>query len=81
MSELAKAGLEQLVDVVDTTSKTALIAIDATKDAAAATGIATINVADKTLDVAIDEAEKLRQEYITALRRITTAVAEAVPTA
>lgn len=80
MSDIAKAGLSQLVDVVDTTSKSALVAVDATKDAVAATGVAAINVGQKTLDVAIDEAEKLRQQYIDSLRQIVDAVAGAVPT-
>lgn len=79
MSDLAKAGLHQLIDVVENTTAAVPVAIDATKDAAAATLTAVVTVGDKTLDAALEEAEILRQQYITSLRRIADAVAGAIP--
>lgn len=79
MGQFSEAGLVQLVDVVDVTSKAGLEAVDATKDAVAATGHAAINVGDKTIDVAIDEAEKLRASYVDSLRRIAQALSSVSP--
>jgi GTP cyclohydrolase III len=75
MGNIAQAGLDQLVDVVDNTSAAAIVAVQATVDAAAATATAAINVGDKTLDVALEEAEGLRAQYVASLRKITDAVA------
>ena len=79
MAGMAKAGLTQLVDVVDHTTGAFVVAVDATKDAGAATAKAVINVGDKTLDAALAETETLRQQYIASIRRIADALGDAIP--
>jgi hypothetical protein len=79
MGQLAKAGLTQLVDVVDTSTAAFIEAVDATKDAGAASAQAAINVGDKTLETAIDEAKKLREQYMASIRRIANALGDALP--
>ena len=79
MSDLAKAGVNQLVDVVDTTSKAALVALQETENAAVATVEGVINVGDATFDAALQEAESLRQQYVASLRKIAAAVTDIVP--
>ena len=79
MSNLAKAGMTQLLDVVDNTTKAAVTAVDATKDAGVAVGTAVVNVGDKTLEAALEEAEDLRKKFMDSMRRIADAVAGAIP--
>lgn len=71
---VANAGLSQLIDVVDQTSKAGLEAIVALEDAGVTAVQGATNVADKTFDATAEEVEKTRAAFMTALRKFADAV-------
>lgn len=71
---IASAGIDQLVNVVDDTSKQALVAVGALEDAALAAGQGALNVGDKSFDAAMVEVENTRSAFIKALREIAKTV-------
>lgn len=79
MSELAKAGLTQVIDLADGATAAVSTTIDATLVAGRVTADAVVDTLGDSLDNALDNAERLRQEYILQIRRIANAVADAIP--
>lgn len=80
MSDLAKAGVDQLISVADTTIDAAITAVEATKDVAQAGGQAVVNVSGRTADVMIDELRKLKAQLVESLTKTADAVTDAIPT-
>lgn len=78
MSELAKAGVNGLVDVAVGAVDAAIVAIEETKDVAVATGQAVINIGDKTADVMLGELKALRTQLADSLKSTAGAVTDAV---
>jgi hypothetical protein len=71
---IAGAGINQVIDVADQTTKKALEAVQALEDAAVVAGVGVINVGDATFDSAMLEVEKTRAALIVALRKVAAAV-------
>ena len=71
---IASAGINELIDVVDNTSKKALEAVQSLEDAAVVAGQGVLNVGDATFDAAMKEVENTRAAFIAALRKTAEAV-------
>ena len=71
---IAGAGIDQIIDAADQTTKKALDAVQALEDAAVTAGVGVINVGDATFDAAMVEVEKTRAALIVALRKVASAV-------
>jgi autotransporter adhesin len=74
ISAVADAGVSQLIDIADQTSKAALEAVVALEDAAVATVQGGVNVADTSFDAVAGEVETARQAWMVALRKAADAV-------
>jgi hypothetical protein len=74
ISAVADAGVSQLIDIADQTSKAALEAVVALEDAAVVTIHGGVNAADKSFDAVAGEVETARAAWMAALRKAAAAV-------
>lgn len=78
MSDLAKAGVDQLVDVVDKASAAVVASLSATNDALqGAIGIG-VHAEDATIKAAIADAEAARVLFIESIKKIADSVTTAL---
>jgi len=80
MSELAKAGLTQIVDVADKAVEAAIVAIEATLDTAEAAAVGAITVGEESADSALAQLRTLKDTLVANLKKTTAAVADVIPT-
>lgn len=74
MSTVISAGINDIIDVADVTTKKALEAVVSLENAAVVAGVGAITVGDKTFDATAIEVEKARAAFIAAIRSIAAAV-------
>lgn len=79
MSDLAGVGVTHLVDAVDTASSLAVASVKATVGVAEKSVEGVVHLGEVTADQALAEVERLRTEFVAALRKVATQAADAVP--
>ena len=75
LSDAASVGVDQLINVVDNTTKQVVVAASDLKDVAAAVAVAPINIGSKTADAALDEIEQVRVHLMHLLRDFKDGIA------
>jgi len=80
MSDLAKAGLTQVVDIADKATEAAIVAIEATLDTAEAAAIGGLTVGEASLDAMLEQLRIIKNTLVTNLKKTVDAVADVVPT-
>lgn len=78
-NSLASAGLDHVIDAVDTTSALAVESVKATVGVAEASLNGAVSLGEKTADQVLAEVETLRKNFVDALRHVAGMVADAVP--
>lgn len=79
MSDLARAGVDQVIALVDTVIDSAVAAVDATQNAAFETVGQAVSIGDKTADAAMAEIKTAKARLMTLLKAYADAVTSAVP--
>ena len=80
MSDLAKAGLTQVIDASDKVADAAITALEETINVGVATGQATLNIGGKSLTTALEEVRALKAKLRASLQAIADSVSDAIPT-
>ena len=76
---IASSGVNQIIDVADSTVSKAIEAVSEVEDAAVATGHQAIDLGDKTFDGAVSEIVEAKDRLVGLLRNLANKITEPLP--